>query len=323
MLGSLGLMVLRRLALGVPLILAIVVLTFTLTRLAPGDPALLLAGDAPTPEFLEKVRVEYDLDKPAWQQLLTYVGKASRGDLGSSIYFGRPVLELILQHFPVTLLLTCLSMFFASVIGTLLGVLAADKRDTPVDVLVSSASLIGFSIPVFWLGQMLVLLFAVMLDILPAGGMTSARVTYYGLDHALDVARHLILPVMTLTLFELAMITRFTRTAMIEALGKDYVTVAYAKGATHGRVLWRHALPNALVTTVTVIGLEFGVLLAGAVVTEIIFGLPGLGRLFFDAIFRRDFPLMTGCFIFASAAVVVVNIITDIVVAALDPRVGR
>jgi peptide/nickel transport system permease protein len=214
-------------------------------------------------------------------------------------------------------------MFCASVMGILLGAVAADRRDTAVDSIVSGASLLGFSIPIFWLGQLLVLLFAVYLDLLPAGGMSSARVTYYGFDHILDVTRHLILPVTTLTLFEMAMITRFTRAAMIEALAKDYVTVAYAKGATHGRVLWRHALPNALVTSVTIIGLEFGVLLAGAVVTEIIFGLPGLGRLFFDSIFRRDFQLMTGCFIFASTAVVVVNIITDIVVAALDPRVNR
>jgi peptide/nickel transport system permease protein len=320
---NLGVLVLRRLALGVPLILIVVVLTFILTRLAPGDPALLLAGDAPTPEFLAQVRAEYDLDKPLWQQLATYLAKAARGDLGTSIYFARPVLDLIWQHFPVTLLLTCVSMFFASLIGILLGLTAANKRDTPVDTTLSAASLIGFSIPTFWLGQLLVLLFAVHLDLLPAGGLSSARVTYVGFDRVLDVARHMVLPVTTLMLFELAMITRFTRTAMIEALGKDYITVAYAKGATHNQVLWRHALPNALVTTVTVIGLEFGVLLAGAVVTEIIYGWPGLGRLFYDAIFRRDFPLLTGCFIFASSAVIVVNIITDVVVALLDPRVRR
>ncbi|MBN8919489.1 MAG: ABC transporter permease [Rhizobiales bacterium] len=321
--GGLGWLILRRLALGVPLILTIVALTFMLTKLAPGDPALLLAGDAPTPEFLAQVRAEYDLDKPLLQQFTTYLGRAAQGNLGTSIYFGTPVTQLILQHFPVTLLLTCVSMFFASVLGIVFGAIAADRRDTPVDAVVSGASLLGFSIPIFWLGQLLVLLFAVHLDWLPAGGMSSARVTYYGFDHVLDVARHLVLPVTTLMLFEMAMITRFTRAAMIEALGKDYVTVAYAKGADHGRVLWRHALPNALVTSVTIIGLEFGVLLAGAVVTEIIFGLPGLGRLFFDSIFRRDFQLMTGCFIFASAAVVVVNIITDIVVATLDPRVNR
>ena len=147
MLGSLGLMVLRRLALGVPLILAIVVLTFTLTRLAPGDPALLLAGDAPTPEFLEKVRIEYDLDKPVTQQLVTYLFRAVQGNLGTSIYFGVPVTQLILQHFPVTLLLTCLAMFSASVLGILLGVVAADRRDTATDAIVGGASLIGFSIP--------------------------------------------------------------------------------------------------------------------------------------------------------------------------------
>jgi peptide/nickel transport system permease protein len=321
--GGLGWLILRRLALGVPLVLIIIVLTFALVRLAPGDPALLLAGDAPTPEFLAQVRAEYDLDKPLPQQLVTYLLHAVQGDLGTSIYFGVPVTQLILQYFPVTLLLTSLAMFTASVLGIVLGVVAADRRDTATDAIVGGASLLGFSIPIFWLGQLLVLLFAVTLDILPAGGWNSARFTYHGFDHVLDVAQHLVLPVTTLMLFETAMITRFTRAAMIEALGKDYVTVAYAKGASHGRVLWRHALANALTTSVTVIGLEFGVLLAGAVVTEIIYGLPGLGRLFFDSIFRRDFQLMTGCFIFASAAVVVVNIITDIVVAALDPRVGR
>ena len=323
MLGGLGLLILRRLALGVPLVLIIIVLTFALVRLAPGDPALLLAGDAPTPEFLAQVRAEYDLDKPLQQQLLTYLLHAVQGNLGTSIYFGQPVTRLILQYFPVTLLLTTLAMFSASVLGIILGVVAADRRDTATDAIVGGVSLLGFSIPIFWLGQLLVLLFAVTLDILPAGGWSSARVTYYGFDYVLDVAQHLILPVTTLMLFETAMITRFTRAAMIEALGKDYVTVAYAKGATHSRVLWRHALANALTTSVTVIGLEFGVLLAGAVVTEIIYGLPGLGRLFFDSIFRRDFQLMTGCFIFASTAVVIVNIITDIVVAVLDPRVGR
>lgn len=323
MLAGLGKLVLRRLALGVPLVLIIVALTFALMKLAPGDPALLLAGDAPTPEFLAQVRAEYDLDKPALQQFVTYLLRALAGNLGTSIYFGTPVTELILQHFPITLLLTCLSMFCASVMGILLGVVAADRRDSLVDALVSGASLLGFSLPIFWLGQLLVLLFAVQFNWLPAGGLSSARVTYYGFDHVLDMARHLVLPVTTLMLFEMAMVTRFTRAAMIEALGKDYVTVAYAKGADHRRVLWRHALPNALVTSVTIIGLEFGVLLAGAVVTEIIYGLPGFGRLFFDSIFRRDFQLMTGCFIFASVAVVIVNIITDIVVAALDPRVGR
>jgi peptide/nickel transport system permease protein len=321
--GNLGTLVLRRLALGVPLILIVVVLTFVLIRMAPGDPALMLAGDSPTPEFLAQIRREYGLDEPVWVQLLTYLGKALQGDLGRSIYFARPVSELIWQFFPVTLLLTAVVMLFASLIGILLGVWAGDRRDTATDAGIGLASLIGFSIPTFWLGQMLVLLFAVTLDWLPAGGMSSARTNYVGFDHVVDVARHLVLPVTTLTLFELAMIARFTRTAMIEALGKDYVTVAFAKGASHGRILFRHALPNALVTTVTVIGLEFGVLLAGAVVTEIIYGLPGLGRLFFDAIFRRDFPLLTGCFIFASTAVILVNIATDLVVGWLDPRVSR
>src|SRR5581483_5025718 len=177
---GLGLLVLRRLALGVPLVLIIVVLTFVLVRLAPGDPALLLSGDAPTPEFLAQVRAEYDLDKPLPQQLLTYLLHAVQGNLGTSIYFGVPVTQLILQHFPVTLLLTTLEMFCASVLGIILGVVAADRRDSATDAIVGGASLLGFSIPIFWLGQLLVLLFAVTLDILPAGGWNSARVTYHG-----------------------------------------------------------------------------------------------------------------------------------------------
>jgi len=149
MLGGLGLLILRRLALGVPLVLIIIVLTFALVRLAPGDPALLLAGDAPTPEFLAQVRAEYDLDKPVLWQLLTYLSRAVQGNLGTSIYFGVPVTQLILQHFPVTLLLTCLAMFTASVLGILLGVVAADRRDTATDAILGGASLISFSIPVF------------------------------------------------------------------------------------------------------------------------------------------------------------------------------
>lgn len=316
-------LVVRRLAFGVPLIAAIVILTFLLVRLAPGDPAMLLAGDAPTPEFLSQIRAEYGLDEPLLHQLGTYLAKVAQGDLGRSIYFGRPVIDLILQHFPVTWLLVVVSMIFASLIGILLAVLAASHRDGPGDVAVSAISLLGFSIPTFWLGQLLVLLFAVHLGWFPATGMSSARVDNQGFAYVVDVAWHMALPVLTLLLFELAMITRYTRTAMIEALEKDYVVVAYAKGASRDRVLWTHALPNALSTTVTVIGLEFGVLLAGALVTEIIYGWSGIGRLFFDAVFRRDFPLLTGCFLFTSTVVVLVNIITDITVALLDPRVTR
>jgi peptide/nickel transport system permease protein len=209
------------------------------------------------------------------------------------------------------------------VIGTALGVIAARHRNTPIDSIATAVSLFGYSIPTFWLGQLLVLLFALSLNWFPSDGMTTARADYEGLAYVLDVLKHLVLPVATLTFFELALITRFTRTAMIEVLTREYVTVGYAKGLSDRAVLLRHALPNALLTTVTIIGLEFGVLVAGAVVTETIYSWPGMGRLFYDSIFRRDFPLLTGLFIVSSTGVIVANFLADIAYAVIDPRVYR
>ena len=314
---------LRRLAFALPLVLAVVVVTFALIHLAPGDPAYLLAGDAPTPEFLAQVRAQYGLDQSVMQQLLAYIAHAARLDFGISIYFKRPVFAVILERAPATLLLTLCSLALATIGGMWLGVSAARHRGTRTDSLLSAFSLVGYSIPTFWLGQLLVLVFAIWLQWLPTGGYTSTRVSYAGPAYVLDVADHLILPVVSLALFELGLIARFTRTAMLEALDRDYVTTAYAKGADEARVVWRHALPNALLTTVTVVGLELGVLLAGAVVTETIFGWPGLGTLFYDAVFRRDFPLLTGCFIFAAGAVILANLLADLLYSALDPRVRR
>jgi peptide/nickel transport system permease protein len=190
-------------------------------------------------------------------------------------------------------------------------------------MLIGAASMLGYSLPAFWIGQLLILLFAVTWQLLPAGGMNSATDGLTGLAYLSDLAVHLILPAITLMTFELGLITRFTRTAMIEALDKEYVLVARAKGASMDHVVWTHAFPNAVVTTITIMGLEFGVLLAGAVVTETVFSWPGLGRLFYDAITQRDFPLLNGCFIFASVMVIAVNLLTDVATAALDPRVRR
>jgi peptide/nickel transport system permease protein len=304
-------------------LLVIVALTFVLIRLAPGDPAQLLAGDAPSPEFLASVRAEHGLDRPIAEQLGLYLWRALHLDFGTSIHFQKPVLDLVLERAPATLLLTGTAMILATIFGVLLGLWAAWHRGTTTDSTLSALSLLGYSIPTFWLGQLLVLLFAVWLNWLPSGGMMSARFRYTGIDHVLDVARYLILPSITLMTFELGLVARFTRTAAIEALKRDYVLVAYAKGARGTRVLWRHVLPNAIVTSITVVGLEFGVLLAGAVVTETIFSWPGLGRLFYDAVFRRDFPLLSGCFIFASAAVILVNLLTDLLTMIVDPRVSR
>jgi peptide/nickel transport system permease protein len=316
-------LLLRRALLAMPLVLAVVTLTFFLVHLAPGDPALILAGDAPSPEFLARIRSEYGLDRPLSVQFIAFLMKATTGDFGTSIYFHKPVFDVILDRFPATVLLTGTAMLIASCLGVLLGVAAARHAGTHVDALISTISLVGYSVPGFWAGQLLILLFAVRLDWVPAGGMTAARASYTGWRHISDVASHMILPVTTLTIFLLTMIARFTRTAMIEALGQDFIRVAEAKGASPRRVLWNHAFRNAVVTTVTVIGLEFGAVLAGAVVVEIVFGWPGLGRLFYDAIYRRDFPLLTGSFMFSSIIVIVVNTISDAVCLTLDPRPRR
>ncbi|RWI50270.1 MAG: ABC transporter permease [Mesorhizobium sp.] len=323
MTSALAWLVVRRLIYGIPLVAVIAVLTFILVRMAPGDPAMLLAGDAPTPQFLAQIRAEYGLDKPLLHQLLIYLSQFAQGDLGTSIYYQRPVLDMILQHFPVTWLLVGASMALASMVGCVAAVQAARYRNRSADAFVSASALVGFSLPTFWLGQLLVLFFAVHLGWFPTGGMGSVRYDYTGFAYVLDVMWHMVLPILTLLLFEVALVARYTRTAMLEALDKDFIVVAYAKGASTSRVLWRHAFPNALGTTVTVIGLEFGILLAGAVVTEIIYGWPGIGRLFVDAVYRRDFPLLTGCFLFTSTVVVLVNIVTDVVVAILDPRATR
>jgi peptide/nickel transport system permease protein len=312
---------LRRILLAIPLVLAVVTLTFFMVRLAPGDPAYILAGESPSPAFLALIRAEYGLDQPLWRQFLAYLGKALTGDFGTSIYFRRPVFAVIWERFPATVLLTGSAMVTASCAGILLGVAAARRAGTRMDTTISSLSLIGYSVPGFWIGQLLVLFFAVQLDWLPASGMTASRASYTGWAHLVDVAQHLLLPMTTLAIFLLTMIARFTRAAMVDALGQDFVLVAQAKGAGPGRVLWHHAFRNAVVTVVTVIGLEFGAVLAGAVVTEIVFGWPGLGRVFYDAINRRDFPLLTGSFIFSAVIVIAVNTISDMVCALLDPRI--
>jgi peptide/nickel transport system permease protein len=319
-LGLVVRLVLRRLLGAIPLVVAVVALTFFVVRLAPGDPAYILAGEAPTPEFLAQIRAENGLDKPVTTQFVTFLRRAVVGDFGTSIYAQRPVFAVIWERVGATALLAGTAMAVASGLGVLLGVSAAKRAGTRADAAISAVSLLGTSVPSFWIGQVLILLFAVELGWLPVGGMVAARARYTGFHHAWDVALHMVLPVTTLAVYLITLIARFTRTAMIEALDQDFILVTRAKGVGARAVLWRHAFRNAVVTTVTVIGLEFGAVLAGAVVVEIVFGWPGLGRLFYDAIYRRDFPLLTGCFMFSALVVIAVNTVSEIICAMLDPR---
>lgn len=317
-------LLLRRLLLAVPLVFAVVALTFVLVHLAPGDPASILAGENPTPDFLKAVRIEYGLDQPIYIQFLAFLSKASAGDFGQSIYYGRPVFSVILGRFPATVLLTGTAMAIASVIGVFLGVSAARRAGSKTDAVISAVALAGYSVPGFWIGQLLLLLFAVQLGRFPAGGMSNVSACFTSTSAALlDLLRHMVLPVLTLVIFLMTLTARFTRAAMVEALDQDFITVAEAKGVRRGRLVWHHALRNALVVTVTVIGMEFGAVLAGSLVIETVYGWPGLGRLFFDAILRRDFPLLTGLLIFTSTIVVILNALTDVVCAMIDPRLRR
>lgn len=309
-----------RLVTAIPLIFIVVTLTFFLVRLAPGDPAYILAGDAPSEAYLESVRESYGLNLPLWQQYRTFMEKAAVGDFGMSIFYRRPVFEVILDRFPATMLLTGSAMILATILGVLLAVWAAPRRGSLLDGTITSLSLIGFSIPVFWIGQLLILVFAIKLGWFPVGGMENARQGYSGFAQIADVAHHMVLPVLALSLYLMALIARITRTSMIDVLGRNFVTVARAKGVSPAGVTWNHAFRVAVVSTVTVVGLEFSTVVIGAVLTETIFSWPGLGRLFYDAILKRDFPLLTGSFVFTAIMVVVVNALTDAVCAMLDPR---
>lgn len=288
-----------------------------LISLAPGDTAQVLAGQAGAdPEYLALIRERLDLDRPLVYQIETWVRNAAQGDLGFSVIQGRPVREAILARLPASALLAAAALLLAAVLGIGFGVIAAARRGSAVDAAISIGSLIAYSLPVFWLGQLLVALFAVRLQWLPAGGMRSAD----GPSCLLDVVRHLILPATTFSLLLAALLVRVTRTATSEALAEDYVGAARAKGASERRVLLHHALPNALRPVVTVLTGYLGIVLTGAVLVETVFVWPGLGRLLYDSVLSRDTPMLAGLLLFAATLVVTANVVADVLYRLLDPR---
>ncbi|HBY97215.1 MAG: ABC transporter permease [Ardenticatenaceae bacterium] len=312
---------LRRLVQFVPMLLGIAVAAFLLIHLAPGDPIVALAGEYGDASYYAFMRAKFGLDRPIGEQLVVYLATILRGDLGTSYAYGQPVVQVILSRLPATLLLMGTALVASSLIGVALGVLAARYPYSLGDFGISTLSLTGYAIPVFWLAQMLILLLALKLDWLPVQGMTTARHRYEGLAYGLDVARHMILPVAALTIQELALITRLMRTNLLEVLDQDFIRTARAKGLPEWRVMRTHALRNALLPVVTVIGGRIGFLFAGTVLTETVFAWPGIGRLMVAAILNRDFPILMGLFIMTSVTVLVANLITDLAYAFLDPRI--
>lgn len=310
-----------RLLQAVPLVLGILVLTFVLIHLAPGDPIYALAGQSGDAAYYAIMRAKFGLDRSLVEQLGVYVLNALHGDFGYSYTYSQAVFAVIADRIPATLLLMLPALVVSTVLGILLGLQAAARPNGASEHAILAGTLLGAAIPGFWLGQVLVIVFAAGLGVFPVQGMTTARGTAAGLAAILDVVRHLVLPVVTLATLQLALITRVTRAGLREALAEDYVRASRAKGLSGAQVLIRHALPNAMLPVVTVIGGQFGTLLTGAVLVEIIFAWPGLGRLLYDATLARDYPLLMGIFLVASVGVILANLIVDVLYGWLDPRI--
>jgi peptide/nickel transport system permease protein len=314
----------RQLVNAFALLLAVLVLNFFLIHLTPGDPVQVIAGEmgGASPEVVAALRLKYGLDHSLLEQLFTYLGKVITGDFGYSYYFNTPVLNLIAQRLPATIYLTASALVFAVVIGTFLGIISARRPNGIFSYFVTVFSLVGYAAPVFWTGLMLLLLFGSVWPILPVVGMTDVTGNEHGLAYVADVLRHLVLPSLTLGLVFLAQYSRLARVNMIDALSADYVRTARAKGLPERVVIGKHALRNTLIPIVTVAGLQFGNLLAGAVLVETVFSWPGMGRLVFDSILRRDYPTLMAVLFFSALLVMVANIVTDLIYRLIDPRIG-
>lgn len=320
---SLARALLSRLLQGLALVLAVVVLNFVLVHTAPGDPVETIAGASGgmTAELMAELRAQYGLDRPLYVQLGVYLAKVFSGDLGYSYFFNLPVVSMIGERVPATLLLVLSAVLSAFFIGTALGVLSSRKPNGLLSQLITVLSMVGFAAPVFWMGIMLVILFASVLPILPVSGMRSLDSSGGGLADIADVAHHLVLPTLTLGLVYLAQYSRLARSSMLDVLGSDFIRTARAKGLADRVVLYKHALRNALLPVVTMLGLQFGNVMAGAILVETVFNWPGLGRLAFEAVLRRDYPTILGVLLFSSIVVIVMNLLTDLAYRLIDPRI--
>ncbi|MSQ55436.1 MAG: ABC transporter permease [Betaproteobacteria bacterium] len=318
-----ALYVVRRLLQAVPIVIGIVVLNFLLLQLAPGDAATVLAGEAggAPPEYVAQLRERFGLDQPVHVQLLLYVKNVLMLDLGYSFRNSMPVVQLILGRLGPTLLLMGTTLIVSVLSGVLLGLLAATAVNTWRDRAISVAAVIAYATPLFWIGLMLILLFSIKLEWLPTTGMEDVVAFHEGWARVFDIARHLVLPTVTLSLFYMALYTRMMRAAMLDQRGMDYVVTARSKGLTERLITYRHVLRNAVLPVVTMAGVQVGSLLGGSVVVESVFAWPGLGQLAFQSLFARDFNLLLGIFFLSACLVVLVNLLVDLVYMALDPRI--
>ena len=304
------------------LLLGMIFVMFVLIHVAPGDPIAVFVGDQPAPpEYIAELRHHLGLDRSLPEQFVDYLGGVVQGDLGYSFYYSQPVLSLIFERLPATLLLMGTGLVSATLLGVALGVVAAARPNGWVDAASSFTTLIAFSLPVFWLGELALLVFALQLGWFPTQGLSDLRAPSEGFGAILDRVKHLILPAAVLGTRYVAIDFRLTRAGVLEVLTHEYILTARAKGLSGPVLLFRHALRNALLPIVTITGLNVGFALSGAVLTEVVFGWPGIGRLTLDAISHRDYPVLMGIFIVVTTAVVLVNLVTDLVYGLVDPRI--
>ena len=317
-------LIVNRLVYAFVLLFAVLVLNFTLMHMAPGDVADTISqsmGGADE-ELLIEIRKDYGLDQPYYQQLVTYIGKVLRFDLGHSFFFNEPVSKLVLERVPATLLLVITAQILALLLGVVLGVYSARKPNGILSHFVTLFALFGYSAPVFWTGILLLIAFSLQIPLFPVAGMRDVTIEGNFWVHAIDVMKHMVLPVLTLASIFLALYSRLARATMIETLGTDFVRTARAKGLSERQVVYKHALRNSLSPVVTLAGLQFSAVVSGAVLVEAVFSWPGLGTLAFQSIIARDTPTILGILFFSALVVIIGNLLTDLALRFVDPRVG-
>lgn len=302
----------------IPVLIGVSLITFAILHLAPGDPIVLMVATDATPEQKQLVRERLGLDQPLPVQYLIWLGRMAVGDMGKSYYSNRPVFVEIMARFPNTLILAFAALAFATLFGTLFGIIGALKRGTWFDQIAMVLAVLGWSMPPFWIGLVLIILFGVNLRWLPTSGMFDAATLQPTLT---DIATHLILPAVTLGLRHMSYVARLTRSSMLDVIGEDYIRTARAKGLREAAVIVRHAMRNTLIPLITVFGVAVGRLLGGAVVVETVFAWPGLGLLVVQGILSRDFPLVQGTIMFIAATFALVNLAVDLAYSWIDPRI--
>lgn len=319
---GLGSFIARKAFASVVTILTIMCVNFFIFRIAPGDPIRMMFRDPRiSAEQMQKVREKFGLDKSLGGQFLAYVKQLSRGNLGISFWQKRPVMEVIASRVPQTLLLVLTALVLAVILGTIFGAIAGWRSGTKLDTVILSISLAMYSIPTFALGIVLLLVFAFLLSAAPLGGMSTPASGFTGLRHILDVLWHMILPAFSIVFWYIGEYVLLTRSSMVEVLGQDYITTARAKGLKESAILKNHALRNALLPVVTMTGLNLAFAIGGVIEAETVFSWPGVGRLLYDAVMKRDYPLLQGVFLIFAVAVVLANFVVDLIYGLIDPRI--